>query len=789
MKSILFSFIILLGTFSFAQTTHTISLNGFTAFEQTKTAFPPKKYTRTIPVPGLIDLAKPKIEQYEAYFSGQHTPRYNWYKFKFVVPKNQKDRTAILHVLKSRFNTLVILNGHDYGSYMQNNTPIEVDLSDHLNYGKENELILRLGERAWMPKEAATGFDREKFTDFPGIWDDVFIAFGGPLRAHRALVIPDFENKKATLKVLIENHAKVLERNTEYAHIEYSLSAYIREKSTGTTVTDIQTIEDKIQCQIEQQERHLTFNFDEVKGWSPGNPFLYEAVVQINAKRKYFDNYGNTENQKPADDQAWIGPSDEKVITFGMRDFKSVEKSFELNGQEIALFGSTITLNRFFEDRDRAHLPWDKAWVKKMMVEIPAAMKWNFFRVSIGLLPEFWYDLADEHGIMIQNEYNMWNLRGRPSQYKAEYTDWIWNDGNHPSIIIWDALNEQKQDYIGRELIPQLREIDPSRLWDLGFMKAVPGSRLDVFEYHWYPLAHGWWVGDDYVKSSREAFRFGTLNSKVAGIDQMKTSNAPVIVNEFAWLWQGRDGLKSGVRTFGNFTDQDQLPFYKNYEYYEPDGTQLYKSDRDIYDYYVGENATADERWNFQAYLQAIETEMLRATREADGVASFAYLSNNRGHTGDWFVGDIKNLAPSQALLCQYHVTRPFAVFIDLADGRYLKNPKHYAEGSTLNLNLLAINDSLGVKKGRVTIQILDHQSKEVFSDQKEVTVDEFWQTDIPLSITLPETKGGYMILTTLDDTSGNSMNQVSRRYIIVGETENPQFPDYVYQKPPGWPQ
>lgn len=774
----------------FAQNENRIYLNGVVPFEQTKTAIPPNTFSRTIPVPGLIDMATPQIEQYEDYFSGTHEPRYSWYKFTFKVPKSQRGKTTILTALKSRFNTQILLNGMDLGTYMQNNTPIDVDLTDYLSVGKENELLIRLGEREWIPKEAATGFDREKYSDFPGIWDDIFIEFGGPVRVHRALALPNLDEKKATIKLQLENYAKILERNTEYSYIEFTLEALIREKLSGRIVTESKTITDKIQCQIEQKEISLKFDFKEgIKAWSPADPFLYEAVVKVSADRTHFIDYGNTENIRPQDDQTWIGVSDEQIITFGMRDFKSVEKSFELNGQEIALFGSTLTLNRFFEDRDRGNLPWDREWVEKMMIKIPKAMGWNFFRVSIGLLPEFWYDLADKHGIMIQNEYNMWNLRGRPSQYAIEYSDWIWQDGNHPSIVIWDALNEQKQEYIGRELIPQLRTIDPTRLWDLGFMKAVPGSRLDVFEYHWYPLAHGWWVGDDYITKSRDAFRFGKLNDKVAGLEQMKQANAPVIVNEFAWIWQNRDGLTSGVRTFGNFTNNDKVPLKTNYEYYEPDGSQLYESNRDVYEYYVGKNASAQERWDFQAYLQAIETEMIRSTREADGVASFAYLTNNNGHTGDWFIHDINDLIPSQALLSQYHVTRPFAAFIDIEDSKYIKNPESLNPGETYNFNIMVVNDTTATKTGTVKYQVLDVKGKVLSTGQKEVKIEPFWQSIIPVNITLPTEKGGYMILTELTDPNSNMMKQVSRRYIKVGDIDNPTYPNYSYQKPNGWPE
>ena len=46
----------------------TITLNGNWQFDQTINAFPPAKFTRTIPVPGLVHLAVPKIEDYDKFF-------------------------------------------------------------------------------------------------------------------------------------------------------------------------------------------------------------------------------------------------------------------------------------------------------------------------------------------------------------------------------------------------------------------------------------------------------------------------------------------------------------------------------------------------------------------------------------------------------------------------------------------------------------------------------------------------------------------------------------------------
>ena len=66
-KIILISFMLALTLHSSGQHKETISLNGSWQFEQTQKDRIPQQFTRTIPVPGLIHLARPKIEAYDTF--------------------------------------------------------------------------------------------------------------------------------------------------------------------------------------------------------------------------------------------------------------------------------------------------------------------------------------------------------------------------------------------------------------------------------------------------------------------------------------------------------------------------------------------------------------------------------------------------------------------------------------------------------------------------------------------------------------------------------------------------
>jgi len=169
-----------------------IDLNGDWQFDQTVNAFPPVKFTRTIPVPGLVHLATPAIEDYNKFFKRatrveakeehnlyhiDYTPRYSWYKKLVTVPANLQGKEAIITIKKSQYVTQVYVNGIDMGTSMACYTPVEFPITSALKYGAENEILIKVGDRVWLPSEAAGGTDKEKEHYLPGIWDDVLIYF------------------------------------------------------------------------------------------------------------------------------------------------------------------------------------------------------------------------------------------------------------------------------------------------------------------------------------------------------------------------------------------------------------------------------------------------------------------------------------------------------------------------------------------------------------------------------------------------------------------------------------
>jgi beta-galactosidase len=703
-----------------------INLNGIWDFDQTLNAFPPSKFTIKIPVPGLIHLAEPRIEEYDKFFKRpgkpesveqfnlynlDYTPRYSWYRKIVFIPKELENKEGMITIRKSQYVTQVYINGMDMGTSMACYTPVEFPVNNAIKFGAENEILIRVGERTWLPAEAAGGTDKEKEHYLPGIWDDVFLSFTGNIRINRLLVLPSVENKKVTVKAQIRSliPAQIFygDPMNDSVRIEVSIAEKISGKKVATGQGRFSAKRDNL------TEMELDIPLTGFTSWTPENPFLYNVTARLINKK---------------------GVSDELSHQFGMRDFAAKGKFYYLNGEKYILRGTNITLQRFFEDPDCRNLVWDREWVKKLLVDYPKQLNWNAMRVCVGIVPDFWYDIADEYGLLLQNEWLYWQNHGWDEEIRKEYTDWVWSDGNHPSIAIWDAINENTDNYIGNTLIPELKKLDPTRIWDAGYMREGLMKTDEMDEPHPYM---GRMTGKE-DGSEKNFYPLGNLDYKPQPLKMIREASVPQLVNEYGWRWLWRNGLPSKL------TVND-------------------------YKYYLGSNSTPEQNREFQAYDMQLETEWLRSEPDIAGVLAFCYLANNYGYTGDWFMDNIKDLKPIPTLNWFRHAFAPTAVFINLTDERYVKQAVPHKPGEKLAFKLAKINDVNKEVAGKITLKILDNKGKTAAKKVIQVTLAPFDRSSFQTELSLPRKAGGYLLITEFL-AEGVKEPVISRRYIKVGE-------------------
>lgn len=614
-----------------------ISLNGEWKIADSIAAEPaPSTFPAAVPVPGLVHLSTPAFPDVDQFDSREFidasirekkmpesarvdhagTTRqrrtYFWYRRTVSVPT--RGMAAVLRVGKAQFGTAVWVNGVAVGEHRGCFSAGIFDVTKAIRWQSDNEITIRVGAHpSALPVWAPAGTDYEKYKWTPGIYDDVTLQVSG---------LPLIESVQAAPK--IETHEVLVEttvHNPSAQPVRFKLSQKVGSQSAVLTALLAAGERKAFQQTLKIPQAHL---------WTPEDPFLYSIETSTGG--------------------------DSLKTRFGMREFRfdTATKRAYLNGKLYFLRGSNITLHRFFEDPESKDLPWRRDWVRKLLVDYSKRMNWNSYRFCIGPVPDMWLDIADEAGLLVQNEFFIWNGRERfprytPEELITQYSEWMRDNWNHPSVAIWDASNETAAPVLRDTVIPAVRKLDLSnRPWENGY--STPTGPDDPVEDH------------PYLFSALHSGR----NFDMTQLERMtgaKTTNAghpsghAVIANEYGWLWMKRDG------------------------------TPTLLTER-VYEKLLGPNSSASQRWELYAYYLAGLTEFWRAHRNFAGVLHFTSLTCSYPgvKTGDHFLNlDTLQVEPNFAGWVRESF-KPLGVYINFWQ-------PSLAAGSRRNYSVMMVND------------------------------------------------------------------------------------------------
>ena len=538
----------------------------------------PTEFGHTAPVPGLTNQAKPRftdVDQYETHeyiwtmihwkvlpptakFDGLGRTRqkrdYFWYERTFTVPA-QRQR-AVLVVNKAQFGTAVWLNGKKVGEHLGCFTAGRFDVTEAIDWKGENRLRIRIGAHPGvMPEWAFWGTDGEKADWTPGIYDHVSLLLADNPVIESVQVAPRLASSTILVETRLKNHGPACS-----VELAQRVKTWKGEQPVGEPLRqsiELGAGEEKVLAQ--------SVPVPNATLWSPENPFLYVLETSTGG--------------------------DSCATRFGMREFRcdTASRRAMLNGKVCYLRGASITLHRFFGDPKCGGLPWDEAWVRKFLVEIPRQMHWNSFRICIGPAPQQWLDIADEAGLLLEYEFPIWSDREpmrhklwREDEITAQFKEFLRDNWNHPSLVIWDASNETRWDFLREKVIPAVRGLDLSgRPWENGY--NAPQGPDDPVEDHPYLCGAPKFQMTDLEKMTGQ---------RPGGIPAGAHAQ---IINEYDWFWLHRDGTPTVLS-------------------------------RQAYERLAGKEATSDERRALYGYMLGGLTEFWRAYREYAGVMYLAYL-------------------------------------------------------------------------------------------------------------------------------------------------------------------
>ena len=684
----------------------------------------PATFTHKAPVPGLAHSSTPAFEGVDLFDSRElivnrvgkgsmprsalvtnagvpHQNRnYFWYRTSFA-PK-AKRAIAILRVNKAQFGTAVWLNGRKIGDHFGCFTAGLFNLTEAVKWNAPNELVIRVGAHpAVLPENVSGGTDFEKNRWTPGIYDSVSIAASDDPVIETVQVAPRIAAGEITVQTELRNYGAAAPFALKHVVKPWKESQLVSQppaRRISLAAGEARTITE-------------TVKVPNAKLWTPETPNLYVLETSTGG--------------------------DSIATRFGMREFRfdTPTRRAYLNGKPYFLRGSNITMHRFFEDPVSGTLPWNEQWVRKLLVDIPKKMSWNSFRFCIGPVPDRWLEIADEAGLLIQNEYFIWighSWSGRDyvktfdaDELIGEYREWMRDNWNHPSVAIWDANNETWYPDFAAKIIPAVRGLDLSnRPWENSYSgPAGPDDPVEDHPYEHHAMANG---GPE--------FKMSDLETRVARVGSTEPPTAhALILNEYGWLWLNRDGTP----------------------------TELTNT---LYPRLLGPDSTADQRFALNAYLLAGLTEFWRAHRQYAGILHFVYLtmSDPKGFTCDHF-RDVEKLE-LEPHFADYmsEAFKPLGVYINFFQPTLKADSAH-------TFTVMLVNDESEPSRGSLALALENEKGETVARQATPFDVAALGQQTLFVDFKIPAVTGKFLLKAVAKpDGAPRNGPTVSRRNVEV---------------------
>ena len=529
----------------------------------------PAAFDRTVPVPGLIDLAKPPFADVGTPKSNAHRRAF-WYRRTFRIDGNVP-AVAKLKIHKACYGTCGI---PERPGSQENISPVS------------RPFTLDVGRRPpgqWPAEQtgrtaSATYRGTQSRGSIPNSWDvEKFPLHSG----HLSLVefILSGTPHIVTFRACRMNQATVESWVT--------LGGGACGRGSPPVTCFVEAVGGKLDWSAktpvaiaagEEKPIELRVPIEPCRLWSPEAPFLYRLEVATS---------GDTLSTR-----------------FGMRRrSRSIRRPSGRcsTGGRITCAARTSVSSGSSKTRPVA-TGRGSEWVQRLH-QVFRGMNWNSARYCIGFPPEQWYDVADELGFLVQDEFPIWYVGEnavprelRSEELAREYAEWMQERWNHPCVAIWDAQNETITAETGKA-IRAVRGLDLShRPWDNGWSPARAGDTHEVHAYLF--MQPGYHRLSDMVHVS--PVPKGSVTPNVG--------HNPLILNEYGMLGLNRDGSCT-------------------------------TTSKGVYESLLGKNSTAPQRRHLCARSLAAETEFWRSHRTCRGVMHFCGLGYSRpdGETSDHF--------------------------------------------------------------------------------------------------------------------------------------------------------
>jgi len=449
-----------------------------------------------------------------------------WYRRTFDIPEKDSGRRITVEFDGAFRSALLFLNGYFIGRNDNGYAPFRFDVSDFLNYGGRNFLVVRMD----------ASFGDGWFYEGAGIYRHVWLTKTDALHLGHcdSYVRTTVKGNAATLSLgtIVQNEGT----QPESCRVRWQIF-----DSAGKAVATAESAPQSVAA-----DGMATFttgtNVTNPALWSPEAPNMYSAVVTVESGGK---------------------TGDAERVSFGVRTIKwDADKGFFLNGKSVKIKG---TCNHQDHAGVGAALP-DR--LQSYRLGVLKDMGGNTVRTSHNMPTPEWVEACDRLGMMMMCETRL--MSSNP-EGMAQLETMVKRYRNSPAIILWSMGNEewtmmpQPQGVrVIDDMIARTHELDPTRLCtaavNVAFETHFP-EQLDVMGFNYnLKVPDGWHkalpkkpcVGTETAStvSTRGIYSTDKLRNWVSAYDLNHTSWSE-LAEEWWKFYAAREWLSGGFAWTG----------------------------------------------------------------------------------------------------------------------------------------------------------------------------------------------------------------------------------------------
>jgi hypothetical protein len=594
-----------------------------------------------------------------------------WYRKIFTTDSTWEGKRISLHFGGIKYNSTIYVNGNEAGGCFNGHEPFEVDITDAVIYGAENEILV--GVHNWTgllssPVPLSEGIslgdiflaeDRllspiSTNSDFMnyGIWDSATLRVTDPVFVTDLFIHTLVSESRLDIDISVSNSSNEDAEMTVTARIFPWLGGNRDDANQWPLQGNPVLISEGQILKISANQTaitQITFNDPPLALWTPYQPNLY--VLEISLGKAGHDS---------------------QRVRFGYREIAVDGADFYLNGEKIHLLSVV-----WFEHRspDAERIREELLGVRAMNVNTIRLMEQQF---------KLYYELADEIGLLmifqadVGNGETVYRLRDPVfwQNYQQRLLSSVASLKNHPSVIMWSLTAEfyheilrSDQAVIGQlaGLAEAVRAADGSRPV-LFSMDGDPGGAADVLGYHYpnepnvYPDQRYWPAAAYYADQPI-----------VRPLDWVYESSFTFWDSD-AFLWDRSKPLYIGEQLCFDRSNPKQLtPFV---------GDEAFLPYHDQYDPRIWY-----DRPLFTTKATAFEMQILASRQQ--GVSGFSMFGEFKG----WSDGTPMLFEENPEWVVMREMNQPLAAFLADYDNRFFS-------GETIPRKIALFNDTMQPQPG-----------------------------------------------------------------------------------------